>query len=235
MRDNDEYTILDQYRFERKFIGNSFDAHNSELIIKMNPSGFREIYSERFINNVYFDTDRFDFYYDNVNGRHDRIKFRIRWYGDLYRKVENPILELKIKQGQVGTKESFELIGFDFSKDFNFNDFDTIFRESNLPLHVSLALQNLRASLVNRYKRKYFRDFSANFRITIDKEIEYFPVNQISFGKIFHKDFKNHIIELKYDNDKDEIADLITRYLPFRMTKNSKYANGIELFNYVID
>ncbi len=235
MINNREYTILRGFRFERKFIGYCIDKKQIETIIKMNPAAFKTVYHERFINNIYFDTDRFDFYYDNINGSYERIKYRIRWYGDLFQTIEKPVLELKIKHGQVGIKQAFPLVAFDFRKKFDFKDFCNIFEESNLPIDIFFKLKNLKPALVNRYKRQYFRDFSGDFRLTTDEKIEYYPTNQISFGKIVYKESQNHIIELKYDNDKDEKADKICAFLPFRMTKNSKYVNGIQLFHYVID
>lgn len=235
MLENIEYTESEGFRFERKYVGNSVDIKNSEMIIRMNPAGFSSVFSERFINNIYFDTERFDFFYDNVNGRHDRVKYRIRWYGDLFQNIENPILELKSKHGQVGTKQSFLLKSFDFKKNFNFKMLQKVFQESNLPEDVFFKLKHLKPTLINRYKRKYYRDFSGDYRLTLDRDIQYFPTTQIAFGKITTTDFLSHIIELKYDNAKDDKADKITNFLPFRLSKNSKYQNGIEIFHYVLD
>lgn len=235
MLENIDYTESEGFRFERKYVGNSVDINSSEMIIRMNPAGFSPVFSERFINNIYFDTERFDFFYDNINGRHDRVKFRIRWYGNLFQNIEFPILELKIKQGQVGTKQSFLLKSFDFKKDFNFKILQSIFKESNLPEDVYFKLKQLKPTLINRYKRKYYRDFSRNFRLTLDSNIQYFPANQISFGKITSSDYHSHIIELKYDNSNDDKVNKITSFFPFRLSKNSKYTNGIEIFHYVLD
>jgi len=50
--ENLEYTESEGFRFERKYVGNSVDIRNSEMIIKMNPAGFSPVFSERFINNI---------------------------------------------------------------------------------------------------------------------------------------------------------------------------------------
>jgi hypothetical protein len=177
---------------------------------------------------------RFDFYYDNVEGKDNRVKVRIRWYGDLFGTINTPILELKIKKGLVGIKRSFPLIQFTFSKNFNLNNFYEIFKKSNLPDDVLLKLANLKPSLVNRYNRKYFRDFSQNFRITIDKKISYFSVANKYIAKSAINDNKI-VVELKYDQEKNDEAQEIGTNLPFRLTKNSKYVTGIEKFYEVID
>ena len=41
-------------------------------------------------------------------------------------------------------------------------------------------------------------------------------------------DYKNIIVELKYDREIDDIANRISQFFPFSVTKNSKYVQGIE-------
>ena len=47
-------------------------------------------------------------FFDNVYGNVNKIKPRIRWYGELFGLVEHPILEYKIKQ--IANNESQPLI-----------------------------------------------------------------------------------------------------------------------------
>lgn len=231
-----EYTELKDFRYERKYVSEVLDSFQVEQTIKLNPTGLSEIFQERHINNVYFDTPRFDFYYDNVEGRFDRVKYRIRWYGDLFRRVESPILEMKIKRGMVGTKRSFQLIPFDFTPNFDLQKFRDILLKSELPEDVILRMKNIAPSTINRYSRKYFRDFSGDFRITIDKNIQYYPAkDQLNFSKFTVKDAKKVVIELKYDSELNLKATQISDKLPFRLTQNSKYVTGIELFYDVLD
>ncbi len=233
---NTGYTRLDNYRYERKFTADNIDAFNAEQILKLHPAFFSEIFHERYINNVYFDTPRFDFYYDNVEGKNERIKFRVRWYGDLFGKIEKPILELKIKKSNVGIKKSYFLKPFEFNEDFNFAILNKIIQNSDIPEEIKLKMQNLQPTLVNRYSRKYFADITNDFRITIDKEISFFDIKNNNFSYLSEvKDLSNLVIELKYDKNLNEKASEIANYLPFRLTKNSKYVTGIEQFNYTID
>ena len=233
---NTGYTRLDNYRYERKFTADIIDAFNAEQILKIHPAFFSEIFHERYINNVYFDTPRFDFYYDNVEGKNERIKFRVRWYGDLFGKIEKPILELKIKKSNVGIKKSYFLKPFEFNEDFNFAILNKIIQNSDIPEEIKLKMQNLQPVLVNRYSRKYFADITNDFRITIDKEISFFDIKNNNFSYFSEvKDLSNLVIELKYDENLNEKASEIANYLPFRLTKNSKYVTGIEQFNYTID
>lgn len=228
----DIFFDLNESRFERKFVNSYFDINQTEQIIKMHPALFSEIHNRRYINNIYFDSPSLENYYENSFGKAVRSKARIRWYGDLFQKIENPVLEIKNKNGLTGYKQSFDLPSFEFTKKFDSSQLKEIFLQANLPNDIYNKLLKSIPTLVNRYSRKYFKDFSRNFRLTTDTDINYYNIRA---GKNFinHKytDNKNIIIELKYDFDKDEKAKFITEKLPFRLTKNSKYVNGIELFN----
>lgn len=219
-------------RFERKFINSDLDINKTEQIIKMHPALFSEIHLRRYINNIYFDSPSLENYYENSFGKARRSKARIRWYGDLFQKIKNPVLEIKNKNGLTGYKQSFELPAFEFTQQFDTKQLKTIFEQAKLPCDIYNKLLKSVPTLVNRYSRKYFADFSRNYRLTTDTEINYY---NIKAGKNFINykvtDNKNIVIELKYDFDKDEKAKYITDKLPFRLTKNSKYVNGIEFFN----
>ncbi len=230
------YTELKTYRYERKYAIDTLHNFQVEQIIKLHPSAFTEIYHQRYINNIYFDTPGFDFYYDNVEGKDKRVKFRIRWYGNLFGKIEKPVLEIKIKKGVVGIKRSYFLNSFHFTGNFDLTTLIEIVKTSGVPEDVLLRMNNLKPALINRYQRKYFRDFSGLFRITIDKDISYFPAkDQLNFAKFSGREEHLVVVELKYDSGLNGEATEISNHLPFRLTKNSKYVRGIEHFYEVID
>ena len=230
------YTYLKSYRYERKFIATPLSKDNTEALLLMHPASFREIYTERYVNNIYFDTPALDFYYDNVEGRFDRIKVRIRWYGNFLGKIKSPILEIKKKSGVVGTKLSFILPDFDFNSSSDLANIMDIIYNANLPKEIKLKIYNLIPVLANRYKRKYFLDFSKKYRVTIDYALEYYPLlNVFDFRSIEAKDFSKIVVELKYDVEDNNYLSEILRDFPFRQNKNSKYVTGIELFYNIVD
>jgi VTC domain. len=108
-----------------------------------------------------------------------------------------------------------------------------VINESDLDESLKIQLKSLDFSLLNRYSRRYYRSACGNFRITIDKDLSYYKLNHMSnnFVQDVH-DTDALVLELKYAQDKDDIADKITAYFPFRMTKNSKYVNGVDYLNY---
>ncbi len=219
-------------RYERKFGLDNLSAFGAEQIILNHQACFKEIYRERYINNIYFDTQNLTFYYDNISGKSQRKKYRIRWYNDLLGNIENPVLEIKIKSGLLGTKKSYPLSSFCLEAGISTEDVvKRSLLNSQLPDIVKQETAVLFPVLINRYKRKYFSDFTKRFRITIDSGLEYFNISGKSLSLLHcFKDFNNTVIELKYQKDYNDFAANISEQFPFRMTKNSKYVNGIEKF-----
>lgn len=226
-----EETTGKNSRYERKFFLENFSPERAETIIKHNPARFTEIYHQRFINNIYLDTPKLTFFFDNVVGKSTRKKIRIRWYGELFGKIEKPVLEFKLKTGATGTKLSFPLHGFTLDRSFNQNTLNSVFLNSGLPGWVREELHTVEPALINRYSRRYFQSFDKLFRSTIDHQLKYIHVDRTfnSFSRV-ETDRSSVIVELKYDYENDKKASLITNRFPFRMTKSSKYVNGIELF-----
>ncbi len=217
-----------KFRYERKFVISGH--YRSEIIryIKLHPAAFSEIYFERMINNIYLDTHSFTHFQDNNIGNSTRKKARVRWYGETFQHVEKPVLEFKIKEGLVGTKRSYKLKPFDINKDFTIKNLHTSFRSSNLKQSVLLEILSLNVSLLNSYTRIYFLSNDKKFRITIDNKLTYRDIYQQNNTFIHkHTDNDNIIVELKYSSKIDDIANEISSLFPFRLTKSSKYVNGI--------
>lgn len=228
-----QYTYLDTYRYERKYTTFRDDKY-IETSLKTHPAIFSEIYTKRYINNIYFDTSKLDFFYDNVGGKAKRYKFRIRWYGDLFGTINSPILEVKIKDGNVVTKNSFFLNSFELSNNYNINQILEVVNKSNVEERIKGMFNCLHPTLINRYNRKYFLDLSKNYRTTIDYNIEFYNPFLANFDKFKYIDNEN-VLELKYDQSLDKEAKIISDYLPYRLTKNSKYVKGIKKFYKIID
>lgn len=219
-------------RYERKFVVSHFDARQLECLIRNHPLSFREIFSKRKINNIYLDTFDLKTYFDNVYGNTNRVKVRIRWYGDTFGNIEHPVLELKIKSGLAGNKNSFPLSSFKLDRTFTRDTLFQMFNDSDLPIWVHEKLANYKPVLLNCYSRKYFSSADKLVRITLDNTMMYFSISSRNNNFIKkHVDWQNVIVEMKYSLDAADIASEVGQHLPIRMTKSSKYVNGIELFN----
>ncbi len=219
----------DDYRYERKFAIDEISSHEVISSIKVHPAMFAKAYPSRYVNNIYFDSHRMCTYHANLDGSANRIKVRLRWYDDLFGTVKNPVLEFKIKKGLVGTKESFKIDDFSLDQNAKLPNFAKLFAQADIPPQFARQLHYVRPALLNRYHRLYYISADGHFRATIDTELEYYRINHLG-GEFLHRtqDRKNTILEIKYPQDKAHLAPQITNQLIFRMTRNSKYINGIE-------
>ena len=96
-------------RFERKWVfknTNYIDILNKAL--KSNFL-FRFQYPKRFVNSLYFDDYNYTGIRENLSGISERKKFRIRWYGKNKFVLNNPKLEVKIKENFLNYKRIFPL------------------------------------------------------------------------------------------------------------------------------
>jgi hypothetical protein len=201
----------EKFRFERKFYISDLSYAEVESIVRLNPGLFREIFHSRWVNNIYFDSPEMDSFHDNVAGATFRSKVRIRWYGDLRGLIEKPVIEFKKKAGLLGSKESYPLASFSVGDDFSRGTVHELLRTSLLPDFLKPRLACAEPSLVNRYRRKYFRSADGRYRITLDDMQQFFAVSSLPGLRIFRTN-----------------ASRITNRFPFRLTKSSKYVRGIE-------
>ena len=223
---------LENLRYEKKFVISVLEFRELEHLIKTNSEIFSEIFHERTINNIYFDTLNLKNYTENLAGVSQRLKIRIRWYGEMFAELKKPVLELKIKNNELGRKLSFPLKPFLFNQDISLELLQKIFSESDLPKWLVEELRLYCPTLLNSYKRKYFISASKKYRITIDQEMVFIKIgnkNNLFNEKIV--DRENYIFELKYVLKDYEGARKFIQEFPFRLAANSKYVCGINLIN----
>ena len=223
------HQIISNQRFERKFYLPALPDCVFDEMFKRHPMRFREVYPQRSVNNIYLDTFDLGNYIDNVAGVSNRIKVRIRWYGASWGVNDNPRLELKIKNNMLGAKISFQLRDICVDEKLSKLKINNLFEASDVPAHMLLYLKSLDLILMNHYIRKYYQSFDGKYRITVDSMMTYYRLSQLS-NTFFHKQTNKNvkIIELKYDKDYDEQAKNVTCHFPFRVSKISKYVEGVQ-------
>ena len=229
MTNDTEINIENDYRCERKFTTDVLSAARAIGLVKLHPSAFTIPYPPRYINNIYLDTKDMTYYHENVIGAKSRRKARIRWYGDLMGEIEKPVLEFKIKEGFIGTKEHHDFPSFSLDNDFNSNYFKKLLNRDHLPDKIRFYLRDLDPVLVNRYYRHYFITRDGKFRLTIDQGMSYYNIRPLRNNFSYrHREHGNIIIEIKYDKELDHKAGKISHFFPFTLTKSSKYVQGID-------
>ncbi len=219
-------------RFERKFIFEKADAEDIiNDVVFTNNFFFKEIYSRRTVNNIYFDDNNLTFYRQNVAGDGWREKYRLRWYGDDFSKLEDPTLEVKKKFGEVGDKYSFELKGFSVNMDsINIDDLNKLIRQNIKDVKLSSKLYSLFPALYNSYERRYFLSECGRYRITIDFNMKFFNPHYTNF-KSSESNLYDIVLELKYGTKYDDIGRELSQMISSRLSKNSKYVRGIEIIH----
>lgn len=207
-------------RFERKYRVENLSMPHIKQIIKSHPASFYKLYPNRTVNNIYFDSPNMVCLNDNLMGINVRKKYRTRWYGADTKQIIHPKLEVKYKENELGGKTIFDLPSFELS------NIKALQKEVN---HLIPQQFSLQATLLNSYERSYWGTKDGKFRITIDSNLRFHSLlHSPNFIRYLYRD-PVVIVELKYDREDEKDLHRITRFLPFRLSKNSKYVNGILL------
>ena len=206
-------------RYERKYRIEGLPPAWVRQVLIGHPSGFRTLHPDRQVNNIYFDTADLSAFSENTAGVPARRKHRLRWYGSELGKLKRPTFEIKIKDRELGRKESQRFAALGWS------ELSALFQQ--IP---ALQEQPLLPVLVNGYQRSYLRSRDGRFRVTLDWDLKFAPFSWDHPPSAMHYLPDSAVImELKYKMADDDRANEIFRHLPFRLTKNSKYVTGINL------
>ena len=208
-------------RYERKYRIEAYDAQALSYLLARHPAGFKTLYPDRRIHNIYFDTPNLQAYRDNVAGVPERRKFRVRWYGWDIWQVQKPHLELKHRQNDLGDKLSMPLSPFDL------RDLQGLKQEvlQNAPRLDGI----LQPVLLNSYHRAYYGSADGRFRLTVDTDLCYAGLwGHECFRGFDYRENAVAILEIKYEAADDVLAEALGHYLPFRRSRNSKSVNGVQ-------
>ena len=207
-------------RYERKYKVDQLSLDMVHQVIRSHPASFKKIFPDRQVNNIYFDTPGHRCYIDNVMGISHRKKVRVRWYGAKENTHAQNTLEVKIKENELGRKESQPFPSFSWS------DVPKLGQQIDQLLNLGATFQPV---LLNAYHRSYYGTSNGQFRITIDHRLQYLPLARVSHNFQFQWEDPDVVVELKYEQDLEEKVQMIRQYLPFRQTKSSKYVTGLSL------
>lgn len=213
---------MPDYRYERKYLTQDYGADDLERHLLLQPAFFKEIYYQRQINSIYFDTPEFDYYHLNAMGAFERKKVRVRWY-EHDDEVSNLQIEIKNKAGELINKKTL-------STNAKIHDLSI----KNLTKGVRKTLRsylsesvNLQPVMVNSYQRKYFFSKSTGMRVTIDSDLQFQSIDSWNHQRNFQR-LPAVILECKYSVQDDPRLSKIAQGLPLLVTKSSKYILGMQ-------
>lgn len=196
-------------RNEIKFFYVKSMYHN--IILKNN---FKKQFNDRFVNSIYFDSSDYQDYHESIEGTVPRKKIRLRWYDNDFNLRSKNYVEIKNTLDNSKNKLVKTL-----PKDINNNNklknyFNSIYNYRKI------------VTVLVSYKRSYFADNFGN-RVTIDRSLKYFKLNQ-NFKIIRKYSSKKNILELKINTDLD--YSKFTNYYTGNIVRFSKYCNAIYKF-----
>jgi len=216
------------YRYERKYILPDYLLAEVVMRLKLHGFVFSQAYPPRYVNSLYFDHPAREQYLDSVDGVAQRRKVRIRWYGDLWGRITEPTLELKIKQGLMGAKRRLRLAAFEFASHTRRTDMIHLLTQVRDPAFMA-ELQALEPVRLVRYRRQYYQSFDKQIRLTLDNQVEYLrPPHGSCVPLAPWRDDRHAIVELKYPAVDNKRAQGLAQFLRLSLSRNSKYRNAAE-------
>jgi hypothetical protein len=221
-------SLLEDGRYEVKFVTGDPMAWKLRHWLKLHPAGFRVAYPARRVNNVYFDTDDFTTYWENLTGISARTKVRYRWYGERLEPGPGG-LELKGKRNSLGWKRIFPVVESPWRPGASWR---AIRRNllASLPHLGRLWLEEHPIPvLINSYRREYYVSADGLVRVTLDLD-----------QGVWDQRFSPHpnltraanlprcvVVEAKCARGDRDLASRVLQGIPIRVSRHSKYVTGV--------
>ena len=221
---------FDEYRNEIKYLLYGVNRKTLYIQYKLSSLLLSKSYPDRWVNNIYFDNINLDLFNQSIEGISKRTKVRLRWYGDFHN-LENPLLELKYKNGHKNIKKSVLIKDkFIYGKSLS-KFFYNLINSKGLPESSKYLLKELRPVLANRYFRSYHLSANNKYRVTTDTSLNFANLITSSLNSLYWKKQKDvSIVELKFKKSDDHIVNFMTEICSrYRMSQISKYTYGLQL------
>lgn len=220
-------------RYEIKFTLNELEV--TQALSWLSQIGARKKYEDRNVNSLYFDNLNHEAIKDNLAGITPRHKVRLRWYGDITSEALDPNLEIKIRNGRLGSKILFPLTKIKnlINTKSIYSLSENVFRELRRSKFVHKAINSyLLPMLIAQYQRKYY-EIDNGIRITIDREISFLNANQNVKLKLLRPiNYGHYVMELKFSEDLKFSAAKLLQSLSLTPKRFSKYLIGSAMLGY---
>ena len=223
----------DNFRYEIKFVLN--EREYSHALSWMTAIGVKKPFPNRTVNSLYFDNIFQESVKTNLAGISKRNKTRLRWYGNDYSSAIQPVLEVKSREGRLGSKLAFKMpFSTSSLKSKKLSDISKdILNEALLNSNSFNGLQDyIVPMLLVKYAREYYENFEG-IRITVDKKIQFFQtVQNQTLASLKPVNYSNYVVEIKFpQNLKNNVADIL-RPLQLTPKRHSKYLTGLSILGY---
>jgi len=220
-------------RYEIKFVLN--EREMTHILSCLNINGAKKNFPDRMINSLYFEYLDQKLARDNLAGISNRCKVRLRYYGDNVLESSDQKLEIKLREGRLGSKIIYPLLTiknalrqktlFELSKDIFQEIYNSYFT------HYSIN-SYLVPILLIKYKREYYKIYNG-IRITIDKHIKFY--NTPHNGKLNSLkpiSYNPYVVEIKFSKNLRLNALNLIQSLNVAPKRHSKYLMGLAKLGY---
>lgn len=217
-------------RYEIKFVAALREMSRLHGWLATNRGGWRELFPDRVVNNVYLDTCDLRAWVQNQAGDSERRKLRFRWYGETWAGPNGGTLEVKCRRDSIGWKWNARV---DWPFDLTRRTWQS-WRDGLRPFlpgpHRMLLDARPMPSLVNRYERSYYGSRDGRLRLTVDRNVRSWPqlgAARPRLGIPAHA-VDALVIEIKCAVADRGAAEQVIHDMPWRVGRHSKYATGVE-------
>jgi hypothetical protein len=215
-------------RREVKFVAYSSELHRLENWLRLHRAGFTRLFPPRWVNNLYFDDFDYAAFAENLTGGSERVKVRYRWYGQSAEPTTGN-LEVKMKRNVFGWKLQYAVNQSPYRAGATWRSTIRELR-STLPEQGRVWLDhNPMPVLINRYYRRYLMSSDGTTRVTIDtgqavwdQRLRARP-NLVKHARLPDA----MVVEFKFSPDDRNTASEMLRDIPIRVSRNSKYVQGL--------
>jgi hypothetical protein len=220
--------VLEQSRLEVKFVGSDVEEWRLRGWLKAHRAGFRVSYPPRCVNNIYFDTNDYAAFWENLTGISERTKVRYRWYGDSVEPGPGA-LELKGKRNSFGWKQVFPVAASPYSPGCSWNTVRGRLL-ADLPDRARRWLEEHPVPvIINSYQRDYYVSADGRVRVTLDLHQavrdQRFP-RYPNLTRVANLP-RAMVLEVKCARPDRGLASSVIRGIPIRVSRHSKYVTGV--------
>lgn len=187
---------------------------------------FRKQHPSRRVNSLYFDSFDLMSYRDSIEGGSDRIKKRLRWYGNLSAKTK-ATLEFKIKNNNQSWKKLWVKA---FQIDPMQNSWSTFYKPCTDEFPVNEILKKYYPAAIVSYDRNYLISFDNKIRVTIDQNLRFYSQCISSKPNIKWSNLTKSmvVLEVKTDLTNESSLQKFFEEIPFSPSRYSKYCESIK-------
>ncbi len=215
-------------RFEIKFVAAAQHLDALRFCVTRLAAPLVPHHPDRWINSLYFDTNDYRCYEENVSGISQRRKLRYRWYGETA-PLSDGCLELKSKRTGLGWKDRAKIMGGTLQAVRTWRNITAEIRHQAGPDARAWLEQYPLPILIVRYRRSYFESPDGRLRATIDRHIGY-QDQRYGNGPEFRRpgvDMPHVVLELKFAPEEIGWVRSLVNDIPLRACRHSKYATGL--------